>query len=261
MRLFSLPPRLGAASYFNGRPCASARRRINLSITLLTNGAVSIITFSISTIDAAAVGPAAHDCGPAPRDLGKDALMDKRIKHTKAALKNSFIKLLNDRPLSRITVSDICREADVNRSTYYSHYLDPFDQFEQIRNDFFSGMSSVMDVFAEDMDRDLMLRATRLVCQYYYDNRDTYLAIKRADSGLNYLSASFGSLKDVVFKRWRSGGIPRSEKDMGYILPYVLAGCDCLLYRWLSDGESRDSLDDISALLVKVTYEGIYGFS
>lgn len=43
---------------------------------------------------------------------------------TKMAIKATFIKLLNERPLNRITVKDIVEECGVNRNSFYYHFED-----------------------------------------------------------------------------------------------------------------------------------------
>ena len=43
---------------------------------------------------------------------------------TKMAIKASFIKLLNERPLNQITVKDIVLDCGINRNTFYYHFPD-----------------------------------------------------------------------------------------------------------------------------------------
>lgn len=43
---------------------------------------------------------------------------------TQKAIKESFIKLLNDKPLHQITVKDIVEDCGVNRNTFYYHFTD-----------------------------------------------------------------------------------------------------------------------------------------
>ena len=40
---------------------------------------------------------------------------------TKKAIRESFIKLLNERPLNKITVKDIVEDCGVNRNSFYYH--------------------------------------------------------------------------------------------------------------------------------------------
>lgn len=43
---------------------------------------------------------------------------------TRNAIKSSFLKLLNERPLSKITVKDIVSDCGVNRNTFYYYFED-----------------------------------------------------------------------------------------------------------------------------------------
>lgn len=43
---------------------------------------------------------------------------------TKKAITESFIKLLNERPLDKITIKDIVEDCGINRNTFYYHFAD-----------------------------------------------------------------------------------------------------------------------------------------
>lgn len=43
---------------------------------------------------------------------------------TKTAIKQAFLKLLDDRPLKQITVKDIVEECGINRNSFYYHFAD-----------------------------------------------------------------------------------------------------------------------------------------
>ena len=51
---------------------------------------------------------------------------------TKQAIRASFIKLLNERPLDKITVKDVVVDCGVNRNTFYYHYQDIFALLEDV---------------------------------------------------------------------------------------------------------------------------------
>lgn len=51
---------------------------------------------------------------------------------TKNAIKASFLKLLNERPLSKITVKDIVTDCGINRNSFYYHYQDIPSLLEEI---------------------------------------------------------------------------------------------------------------------------------
>lgn len=56
-----------------------------------------------------------------------DKKIDRRVRYTKKAIRESFLDLLENKPLEKISVTEICKNADINRGTFYSHYSDPFE--------------------------------------------------------------------------------------------------------------------------------------
>ena len=53
--------------------------------------------------------------------------VDKRTLKTRKAIINALAELLSEKELRKITVQEIADGADVNRVTFYKHYLDkPF---------------------------------------------------------------------------------------------------------------------------------------
>jgi len=62
--------------------------------------------------------------------------MDRRIKYTKKIIKDTFIELLEEKDLKKITVSEICKIADINRATFYRYYLDVYDLLDKIEEEF-----------------------------------------------------------------------------------------------------------------------------
>ena len=58
-----------------------------------------------------------------------------RVIRTKALLKSAFISLMDTHPPHEITVVDLCRAADLNRSTFYAHYGCPDDLIREILSD------------------------------------------------------------------------------------------------------------------------------
>ena len=49
--------------------------------------------------------------------------LDRRVEMTKRLLKKSLIELLKNESIEKISIRNLCQNADVNRSTFYKHYI------------------------------------------------------------------------------------------------------------------------------------------
>lgn len=61
--------------------------------------------------------------------------MDGRIKYTKMVIRQAFIELLRERHIEKISVTDICKSADINRATFYRYYDNQYDLLSSIENE------------------------------------------------------------------------------------------------------------------------------
>ena len=62
---------------------------------------------------------------------------DRRVRYTRMVLKQALLSLMLERPITRITVTEICERAEVNRATFYAHYADPYDLVARIEKELF----------------------------------------------------------------------------------------------------------------------------
>ena len=56
---------------------------------------------------------------------------DLRVVKTKRAIYAALERLLHKKSIDKITVAELSREAMINKGTFYLHYTDIFDLFQQ----------------------------------------------------------------------------------------------------------------------------------
>lgn len=60
---------------------------------------------------------------------------DKRILKTKRSLKKTMTEMLDREDFEHISITELCRRAEVSRITFYSHYSDKYALLDDIFND------------------------------------------------------------------------------------------------------------------------------
>ena len=66
---------------------------------------------------------------------------DARVRYTKMMIRSSFIELLREKPVAKISVTELCERAGINRATFYAHYADPSDLLRSIEDEILNDLS------------------------------------------------------------------------------------------------------------------------
>lgn len=59
--------------------------------------------------------------------------------------KDTFLELLKQKSFTKITVTEVCKNAEINRGTFYLHYYDIYDVLSDIFNDMTQDMLTTVD--------------------------------------------------------------------------------------------------------------------
>lgn len=70
---------------------------------------------------------------------------DLRVQKTLALIKRSFIKLIDEKGFSNITVNNISDEAMISRSTFYLHFTDKYDLLNKITDEAISSILNLVE--------------------------------------------------------------------------------------------------------------------
>ncbi len=155
---------------------------------------------------------------------------------TKKAIKDTFIKLLNDRPLSQITVKDIVETCGINRNSFYYHFQDIPSLIEEIV------IEETDRIIAEYPTLDTLEMGYNAVIDFAEKNRLAILHIYRSVNRdifeqylwkvCDYVVVSFGQ---TAFS-----GQPVSEDDRDIIVQCYAAQCFGMVMDWLRSGMKED---------------------
>lgn len=79
---------------------------------------------------------------------------DRRTRYTRNAIRSSLLSLMQQKPFSRITVTEICRASEINRGTFYLHYYDLDDVLDDLIEEMIQDTTQVFDhVMCPEKDR------------------------------------------------------------------------------------------------------------
>ncbi len=107
---------------------------------------------------------------------------DIRVNRTKDALKKAFIDLIKVVSIEKLTINEICSSANINRITFYNHYHDKYDLFNNIM---FEENEAIRNRIAEeskqyDVKNDPYIYVTMYIKHYIdlcFEKKDFFRAI------------------------------------------------------------------------------------
>lgn len=164
--------------------------------------------------------------------------MDRRQKKTRQAVYDAFTGLLEHKSYSAITVQDIIDEADIGRSTFYSHFETKDDLLRSLCSEIFD------HVFAEDLTREAThdfsvgersLEAEITHILYHLQDSGRYLkGILSCDSGDVFMQ-DFKSHLNTVFE----GELEKVSTDIpkDYLLNHMVCDFAETVRWWISHKE------------------------
>ncbi|MGN0114459.1 MAG: TetR/AcrR family transcriptional regulator C-terminal domain-containing protein [Acutalibacteraceae bacterium] len=157
---------------------------------------------------------------------------NRRRRESRERIESVFYELIQTHELKEISVSEICKRAHLNRTTFYANYIDIYDLADKIR---LSLENTVQELYLDDVRRGVnsndYLRLFRHIAEnqmlyktYFklgYDNDyeivkyDTKLAKKHFDNRfVEYHCEFFKSGLNSILKMWLNGGCKETPEEM-----------------------------------------------
>lgn len=74
-----------------------------------------------------------------------DARADRRARYTQQVIRDAMLDLLGRKRFDRITVTELCKQSEINRGTFYLHYYDTRDVLDDLIDEMLADTSSMME--------------------------------------------------------------------------------------------------------------------
>lgn len=118
---------------------------------------------------------------------------NQRIALTKRLLKENLLRLMSEKNIQTITVSELCKAAEINRSTFYNHYSCPADVLAEIENSVITDLEQIWEKesFKQNWTLDKRIEA---LCTYLQENSSlARLLFRDSDTNSRFASLLFNS--------------------------------------------------------------------
>ena len=161
---------------------------------------------------------------------------DRRTLKTRKAICVSFAELLYEKELHKITVQEISDKDDVNRVTFYKHYLDVYDLYDKLEADVLVELGLLILQLDEVRSEEFF----SCLIGYVADNRSIFRTMF-SPNGTNHLRDKFGRLMEGLFRKLTAEKLERglSDNKIEYFSCYRTQGCFAVIEKWVLGGLSE----------------------
>ena len=183
--------------------------------------------------------------------------MDRRIRYTKKIIKETFLNLLEEKELNKITVSEICRISDINRATFYRYYLDVFDLFDKIQDEF---VECLKESIKTNSDKSSVSTYTKgLLETLVKEKKLTKIIFSINNNTGSFLNEILEITYNNCYVRWKSNFPKLDDEDTSYASVFIFNGALGIINYWVKN-DFDESVDYICNLIEKLSYDGIKKF-
>lgn len=182
---------------------------------------------------------------------------ESKYFNTAVRFDKALLSLLERKSFEYITVSEICEEACVNRSTFYLHYENTCDLLHETTKYVIEGFISCFSVDTENITSkftECELQELNFINKKYLypyliyikENQRIFSAVLSHPSTFGFESIFqrlFDNIFNPILDRFH---YPDDERK--YVMMFYLNGLTAIITEWLKDG-CQKSIDEISAII------------
>ena len=161
---------------------------------------------------------------------------NKKRKESQEKIEKVFIELIQSKEIEDICVTDICKQAKLNRSTFYANYLDIYDLANKMKDKLFS---EVNNIFADERTNKYNSNDFLKLFKHIKDNQLFYKTYFKLNFDNNLGITEFDTnLADKYY----------NNEFIDFHIEFFKAGLNAVIKKWLNNG-CQETPEEIRAII------------
>ncbi|SHO43200.1 TetR/AcrR family transcriptional regulator [Anaerocolumna xylanovorans] len=184
----------------------------------------------------------------------KEKKNDRRVRYTIMVIRQSFVKLLKTKPIAKITIKEICEEADINRATFYAHYQDQYDLLQQIEDDIIDNINQYLGSYDLRNAHEVPVEMLDKILEYIKENSEIFDVLLNSSGDIKFQQEVTNIIGRQHFALQTA-----KEDDAEYVYLFYANGCIGVILKWLKDGMKKP-VKEITELILGLSSNGVENF-
>ena len=189
---------------------------------------------------------------------------DLRVTKTRRLIKATFLELVQAKPVQKITVTELAKRAEISKGTFYLHYLDIYDLYNQMVEETVAKIAGSFDPYPdlfsapESFVRTFLFSQVEPLGLSLSAGERALLTEKNMQSCSKYPQCFLDGFKEQIYQ---VGALARCEEN-DIKIDFLLNGMLYLVvkYRPLTAGDQKkmDFIVQFLPLIIRDTFPEFY---
>lgn len=180
--------------------------------------------------------------------------IDRRVKYSLMVIKESFINLLRQKPISKITIKEICDGADVNRATFYAHFSDQYDLLHHIEQELIDGINQYLSGHDLNHLSEAPVEMLEKILEYVKENAALFDLLLNMNGDIQFQQ----EVTKIVGQQHFSS-MTTDQENSEYMFLFYASGSIGVIQKWLTDGMKKPA-KEMAELILKLSIGGRSSF-
>lgn len=167
---------------------------------------------------------------------------------------NSLIDLLQEKQISAISIKEICELADINRSTFYSHYSNQYDLLNSIEEKFIEDMMAALKQYSFSKEEEAFLIIEKIL-EYISKNNVICQVLLNQSTELHFQKQGTRIIKKFIFNQWLTKD-KLDRHQFEYMSIFVVGGSVFVIKNWLETG-MKESYQEMAEIINNLINRGL----
>ncbi|MDR0669013.1 MAG: TetR/AcrR family transcriptional regulator [Treponema sp.] len=179
-----------------------------------------------------------------------DTKPSRKVRYTKKALRESLIELMQTRPISAISIKELCALADINRSTFYTHYRSPYEILREIEDATLETLGQMQSRNVFLTGKNALVQLMEEALQFIIDNKNWIQVLLGEQGDIQFQRKLFSFIRQHEIVKFTNNE-QSDELTREYYLIYALNGSIALIQHWMKNGMDTPK-EKVAGMLVNL---------
>ena len=176
----------------------------------------------------------------------------RRIRYTRMVLRESLMELMKTKPISAISIKEICALADISRSTFYIYYADQYDLLKKVEEETIAFIDTVYDKYGfHKNDKREILEMMEEILQYIADNNKSIYVLFTENGDIHFQKTLFSSMYQKNYIKSLTEKF-HDESTKQYYFLFIATGTVGLICHWINNGMDKP-IHELAKLIISLT--------